>query len=158
VKELLRPLVIAGEMAAIGSITGVNARFDRKEMVIFPDRLVLVSSGEMAGRMVAQQFGLIGMLIYGMGKKRRQAARAQRLQQTPEELKALDPKATEILMRDIIDARLSSGLFSASLKLSLAGGSEKKFSWSKRDNKLPEVRGFLQTVLGTRLIDGQKAA
>mgnify|MGYP007135470451 CR=1 FL=1 len=127
-------------------------------MMIFDDRLVLLSAGDMFARTIAHQFGLIGMLIYSLGKKSREAAAERRRQQSAEQLVALDPRAVQIMIRDIVDARLSSGLLTAKLSLSLADGSRRQFSWSKGENKYEQVLGFLLAVLGTKLIDEKKAA
>src|ERR1700694_4370691 len=67
---------------ALGVINGITARWDRKEMFIFGDRLVLVSAGDMFARTIAHQFGLIGMLIYSLGTKLRDGAAGRRRQES----------------------------------------------------------------------------
>lgn len=143
---------------ALGVIKGITARWDRKEMFVFADTLVVVSSGEMFGRVLATQFGLIGMLIYGLGRKRREAAAEQRRQQSAEQLLALDPKNIQIVVRNIVDARLSSGLLTGKLTLSLVDGTHPQFSWAKSDNQYEQVLGLLRGALGTKLVDEKKAA
>jgi hypothetical protein len=104
------------------------------------------------------QFGLIGMLIYGLGNKSRAAAAEQRRALSPEQLLALSSKNVQIMARDIVDAQLSSGLFTGKLTLSIADGSHQQFSWTKSDNQYEQVLGFLRGPLGTKLIDEKKAA
>lgn len=145
---------------ALGVVTGIAARMDRQEIYVFDDRLVVVSGGmgAMYGRIVATQFGLIGMLIYRLGRKSRGAAAEQRRQLSAEQLLALNPKNAQILARDIVDARLSSGLMTAKLMLSLTDGTHPQFSWAKSDNPYEQVVGVLRGPLGTKLIDEKKAA
>lgn len=145
---------------ALGVIDGIAARFDRKALYVFPDRLVLVSSGlgAMMGRTLAMQFGLIGMLIYALGAKSRAAAATARLELSPEQLLAGDPKARQIMIRDIVDAHLTAGFFSAKLQLSLVDGTTPTFTWTKSENPTDQVRGVLRAALGTRLLDSRKAA
>jgi hypothetical protein len=145
---------------ALGVITGIAARMDRQEIYVFDDRLVVVSGGFGAtyGRIVAMQFGLIGMLIYGLGRKSRVAAAEQRRQLSAEQLLALNPKNVQILARDIVDARLSFGLMTGKLMLSLIDGTHPQFSWAKSDNPYEQLLGLLRGPLGTKLIDEKKAA
>ena len=133
---------------------------DRKALYVFPDRLVLVSRGlgAMMGRTMAMQFGLLGMLIYALGAKSRAAAAAARLEQSPEQLLAGDPKARQIMIRDIVDARFTAGFFSAKLQLSLVDGTTPTFTWTKSENQTDQVRGVLRAAFGTRLLDSSKAA
>src|SRR6266852_9793073 len=140
---------------ALGVIKGIQVSLEYKEMLVYQDSLVVVSSG--GGRMVARQFGLIGMLIYGLGAKSREAAAQQRRQQSAEQLRALDPKSVQIMVRDIVDARLSSGLLTAKLTVSLTDGSSRKYGWAKKENDYAQVVGVLRSALGTKLID-EKAA
>jgi hypothetical protein len=142
---------------ALGVIKEITARWDSKEMFIFEDSLLLVSSGGMFGRMLATQFGVIGVLIYQLGRKSREAAAEQRRQQSVEQLRALDPKSVQIMGRDIVDARLSSGLMTSKLTLALADGTSRKYSWAKKQNDYAQVGGFLRAALGSKLID-EKAA
>jgi hypothetical protein len=148
------------ETRALGVITGIAARMDRREMYAFDDRLVVISGGlgAMYGKLLAMQFGLIGMLIYGLGRKSRVAAADHRRQLSAEQLLALDPKNTQIMARDIVDARLSSGLLTGKLTLSLADGTNPQFSWAKSDNQYEQVLGILRGALGTKLVDEKKAA
>jgi hypothetical protein len=148
------------ETRALGVITGIAARMDRREIYVFDDRLVLVSSGlgAMYGKVLAMQFGLIGMLIYRLGRKSRVAAAEHRRQLSADELLALDPKNIQIMARDIVDARLSSGLLTGKLTLSLADGTNPQFSWARSDNQYEQVLGFLRGALGTKLVDEKKAA
>jgi hypothetical protein len=148
------------ETRALGVITGIAARMDRREMYVFDDRLVVVSGGlgAMYGKILAMQFGLIGMLIYRFGQKSRVAAAEHRRQLSAEQLLALGPKNTQIMARDIVDARLSSGLLTGKLTLSLADGTNRQFSWAKSDNQYEQVFGFLRGALGTKLVDEKKAA
>ena len=141
---------------ALGVIKGITARWDRKEMFVFEDRLVVVSAG--GGRTVAMQFGLIGMLIYGLGRKSREAAAELRRQQSAEQLLALDPKNVQIPVRDIVNARLSSGLLGGKLTLSLVDGASRQYSWAKSENEYGQVLGFLRGALGIRLVDEKKAS
>ena len=143
---------------ALGVIRGISARWDRKELFVYPDRMVLVSSGDFMWSMLARQFGLVGLLIYRLGAKSRAAAAEQRRQQSPEQLMAFDPRGVQILVGDIVDARLTTGLLSAKLQLSLVDGTSPTYSWGKSENQTDVVRGFLRAALGTRLIDQQKAA
>jgi hypothetical protein len=143
---------------ALGVINGITARWDRKEMFVFEDRLVVVSAGDMFARTMAHQFGLIGILIYNLGKKSRLAAAERRRQQPVEQLLALDPKSVQIMLRDVVDARLSAGLLTAKLSLSLVDGTRRQFSWSKGENNYDRVLGFLRAALGTKLNDEKKAA
>jgi hypothetical protein len=143
---------------ALGVIKGLQSRMDYQEILVYEDSLVVVSSGGMFGRMLATQFGLIGMLIYRLGRKSREAAAEQRRQQSAAQLLALDPKGVQIMARDIVDARLSSGLLSAKLTVSLADGSSRKYSWAKKENEYAQVAGFLRGVLGTKLVDEKAAA
>ena len=140
---------------AAGVIKGIQVGFDYKEMLVYQDSLVVVSSG--GGRMVARQFGLIGMLIYGLGAKSRERAAEQRRQQPAEQLRALDPKSVQIMVADIVDARLSAGMLTAKLTVSLTDGSSRKYSWAKKENDYAQVVAILRGVLGTKLID-EKAA
>jgi hypothetical protein len=140
---------------ALGVIKGIQSGMDYKEMLVYQDCLVVVSSG--GGRMVASQFGLIGMLIYRLGAKSREAAAEQRRQQSAEQLRALDPKSVQIMLADIVDARLTAGLLTGKLTISLADGTSRKYSWAKRENEYPQVAGILRGALGTKLID-EKAA
>jgi hypothetical protein len=141
---------------ALGVIKGIQVSLDYKEMLVYQDSLVVVSSG--GGRMVARQFGLIGMLIYGLGAKRREAAGQQRRQQSAEELRALDPKSVQIMVRDIVDARLSAGMLTAKLTVSLTDGTSRKYSWAKKENDYAQVVGLLRGALGTKLIDEKAGA
>jgi hypothetical protein len=140
---------------ALGVIKGIQVRLDYKEMLVYPDSLVVVSSG--GGRMVASQFGLIGMLIYRLGAKSREAAAQQRRQQSAEQLRALDPKSVQIMVREIVDARLSAGMLTAKLTVSLTDGTSRKYSWAKKENDYAQVVAILRGALGTKLID-EKAA
>jgi hypothetical protein len=142
---------------ALGVVKEITARWDSKEMFVFEDSLLLVSSGGMFGRMLATQFGVIGVLIYQLGRKSREAAAEQRRQQSVEQLRALDPKSVQIMGRDIVDARLSSGLLTSKLTLALADGTSRKYGWAKKQNDYSQVCGFLRAALGTKLID-EKAA
>jgi len=141
---------------ALGVIKGIQVSLDYKEMLVYQDSLVVVSSG--GGRMVARQFGLIGMLIYGLGAKSREAAAEQRRQQSAEQLRALDPKSVQIMVRDIVDARLTSGLLTAKLTVSLADSTSRKYSWAKKENDYAQVVGVLRSALGTKLIDEKAGA
>jgi hypothetical protein len=143
---------------ALGIIKGIQARMDYQEMLVYEDCLVVLSSGGMFGRMLATQFGLIGMLIYRLGRKSREAAAEQRRQQSAGQLLALDPKGVQIMVRDIVDARLTSGLLTTKLTVSLVDGTSRKFAWAKSENDYGQVVGFLRSVLGTRLIDEKQAA
>lgn len=140
---------------AVGVIKGIQIGLDYKEMLVYQDSLVVVSSG--GGRMVARQFGLVGMLIYGLGAKSRERAAEQRRQQSAEQLRALDPKSVQIMVRDIVDARLSAGMLTAKLTVSLTDGSSRKYSWAKKENDYAQVVAILRGALGTKLID-EKAA
>ena len=140
---------------AMGVIKGIQLGLDYKEMLVYQDSLVVVSSG--GGRMVARQFGLVGMLIYGLGAKSRERAAEQRRQQSAEQLRALDPKSVQIMVRDIVDARLSAGMLTAKLTVSLTDGSSRKYSWAKKENDYAQVVAILRGALGTKLID-EKAA
>jgi hypothetical protein len=140
---------------ALGVIKGIQVSLDYKEMLVYQDSLVVVSSG--GGRMVARQFGLIGMLIYRLGAQSREAAAEQRRQQSAEQLRALDPKSVQIMVRDIVDARLTAGMLTGKLTVSLADGTSKKYSWAKKENDYAQVVGVLRGALGTKLID-EKAA
>lgn len=140
---------------AVGVIKGIQVGFDYKEMLVYQDSLVVVSSG--GGRMVARQFGLIGMLIYGLGAKSRERAAEQRRQQPAEQLRALDPKSVQIMVADIVDARLSAGMLTAKLTVSLTDGSSRKYSWAKKENDYAQVVAILRGVLGTKLIDEKSA-
>jgi len=140
---------------ALGVIKGIQVSLDYKEMLVYQDSLVVVSSG--GGRMVARQFGLIGMLIYRLGAKWREAAAEQRRQQSAEQLRALDPKSVQIMVRDIVDARLTAGMLTAKLTVSLTDGTSRKYSWAKKENDYAQVVGVLRSALGTKLID-EKAA
>jgi hypothetical protein len=62
------------------------------------------------------------------------------------------------MARDIVDARLSSGLLTGKLTLSLADGTNPQFSWAKSDNQYDQVLGILRGALGTKLVDEKKAA
>jgi hypothetical protein len=141
--------------SALGVIKGIQVRLDYKEMLVYPDSLVVVSSG--GGRMVASQFGLIGMLIYRLGAKSREAAAQQRRQQSAEQLRALDPKSVQIMVAEIVDARLSAGMLTAKLTVSLTDGTSRKYSWGKKENDYAQVVAILRGALGTKLID-EKAA
>ncbi len=141
---------------AVGVIKGIQVSFDYKEMLVYPDSLVVVSSG--GGRMVARQFGLIGMLIYGLGAKSRERAAEQRRQQSAEQLRALDPKSVQIKVADIVDARLSAGMLTAKLTVSLTDGTSRKYSWAKKENDYAQVVGILRGALGTKLIDEKAGA
>jgi len=141
---------------ALGVIRGIQVSLDYKEMLVYQDSLVVVSSG--GGRMVARQFGLIGMLIYGLGAKSREAAAEQRRQQSAEQLRALDPKSVQIMVRDIVDARLTAGMLTGKLTVSLADGTSRKYSWAKKENDYPQVVGVLRSALGTKLIDEKAGA
>src|SRR5713226_2454628 len=132
---------------ALGVIKGIQVSLDYKEMLVYQDSLVVVSSG--GGRMVARQFGLVGMLIYRLGAKSREAAAEQR--------RALDPKSVQIMVRDIVDARLTAGMLTAKLTVSLTDGTSRKYSWAKKENDYAQVVGVLRSALGTKLID-EKAA
>ena len=143
---------------ALGVINGITARWDRQEMFIFDDRLVVVSAGDMLARTIAHQFGLIGMLIYKLGNKSREAAAERRRQQSAEQLVALDPKNVQIMLRDVVDAHLSAGLLSTKLSLSVADGTRRQFSWSKGENTYDQVLASLRAALGTKLIDVKNAA
>ncbi len=143
---------------ALGVIKGIQSRMDYQEMLVYEDCLVVVSSGGMFGRMLATQFGLIGMLIYRLGRKSREAAAEQRRQQSAAQLLALDPKGVQILVRDIVDARLTSGLLTAKVTVSLADGTSRKYSWGKKENEYAQVVGFMRGALGTKLIDEKAAA
>jgi hypothetical protein len=140
---------------ALGVIKGIQSGMDYKEMLVYQDCMVVVSSG--GGRMVASQFGLIGMLIYRLGAKSREAAAEQRRQQSAEQLRALDPKSVQIMLADIVEARLTAGLLTGKLTISLADGTSRKYSWTKRENEYPQVAGILRGALGTKLVD-EKAA
>ncbi len=140
---------------ALGVIKGIQVSLDYKEMLVYQDSLVVVSSG--GGRMVARQFGLVGMLIYRLGAKSREAAAEQRRQQSAEQLRALDPKSVQIMVRDIVDARLTAGMLTAKLTVSLTDGTSRKYSWAKKENDYAQVVGVLRSALGTKLID-EKAA
>ena len=140
---------------ALGAIKGIQVRLDYKEMLVYQDSLVVVSSG--GGRMVARQFGLIGMLIYRLGAKSREAAAEQRRQQSAEQLRALDPKSVQITVRDIVDARLTAGMLTGKLTVSLTDGTSRKYSWAKKENDYAQVVAILRGALGTKLID-EKAA
>ena len=140
---------------ALGVIKGIQVSLDYKEMLVYQDSLVVVSSG--GGRMVARQFGLIGMLIYRLGAKSREAAAQQRRQQSAEQLRALDPKSVQIMVREIVDARLSAGMLTAKLTVSLTDGTSRKYSWAKKENDYAQVVAILRGALGTKLID-EKAA
>ena len=145
---------------ALGVIVGVAARMDRQEIYVFDDRLVIVSGGQRAmyGKMLALQFGLIGMLIYGLGARSRAAAAEQRRQLSAEQLLALHPKNSQIMVRDIVDAHLNSGLLTAKLSLSLVDGTHRQFSWAKSDNQYAQVLGLLRGALATKLVDEKQAA
>jgi len=145
---------------ALGVISGIAARMDRQEIYVFDDRLVVVSGGlgAMYGKVLAMQFGLIGMLIYRLRAKSRVAAAEQRRQLSAEQLLALNPTNVQILARDVVDARLSSGLMTGKLTLSLMDGTHPQFSWAKSDNQYEQVLGFLRGPLGTKLVDEKKAA
>jgi hypothetical protein len=142
---------------ALGVINSIQARMDYQEMLVYEDCLVVVSSGGMFGRMLATQFGLIGMLIHRLGRKSREAAAEQRRQQSAGQLLALDPKGVQIMLADIVDARLTSGLLTGKLTLSVADGTSRKYSWAKKENEYAQVVGVLRGALGTKLID-EKAA
>lgn len=149
------------EMAATGAlgvIKGIQARMDYQEMLVYEDCLVAVTSGGMLGRMLATQFGLIGMLIYGLGAKARAAASEQRRQQSAGQLLARDPKGVQIMVRDVVDARLTSGVLSAKLTLSLVDGTSRKYTWAKKENEYAQVVGVLRGALGTKLIDEKAGA
>jgi hypothetical protein len=146
------------ETGALGVIKSIQARMDYQEMLVYEDSLVVVSSGGMFGRMLATQFGLIGMLIYRLGRKSREAAAEKRRQQPAGQLLALDPKGVQIKLRDIVDARLTSGMLSSKLTLSLADGSSRKYSWAKKENDYVQVVGVLRGALGTKLIDEKAGA
>lgn len=62
------------------------------------------------------------------------------------------------LVRDIVDARLTTGLLSAKLKLSLVDATSPTFTPAKSENQTDVVRSVLHAALGTRLIDQEKAA
>jgi hypothetical protein len=62
------------------------------------------------------------------------------------------------MARDIIDARLSSGMLGEKLRLSLVDGTSREFSWAKSQNDYHQVLGFLGAALGTKLVDEKKAA
>jgi hypothetical protein len=141
---------------AVGAIKGIQVGFDYKEMLVYQDSLVVVSSG--GGRMVARQFGLIGMLIYGLGAKSRERAAEQRRQQSAEQLRALDPKSVQIMVAEIVDARLGAGMLTAKLTLSLADGTSRKYSWAKKENDYAQVVSVLRSVLGTKLTDEKATA
>ena len=141
---------------ALGVIKGIQVSLDYKEMLVYQDSLVVVSSG--GGRMVASQFGLIGMLIYRLGAKSREAAAQQRRQQSAEQLRALDPKSVQIMVRDIVDARLDAGMLTAKFTVSLTDGSSRKYGWAKKENDYAQVVGILRGALGTKLIDEKAGA
>jgi len=143
---------------ALGAIKGIQSRMDYLEMLVYEDCLVVVSSGGMFGRMLATQFGLIGMLIYRLGRKSREAAAEQRRNQSAAQLLALDPKGIQIMARDIVDARLTSGLLSGKLTISQADGTSRKYTWGKKENEYAQVAGFLRGALGSKLIDEKAAA
>jgi hypothetical protein len=145
---------------ALGVITGIAARMDRQELFVFDDRLVLVSGGLGAiyGKMLAMQFGLIGMLIYRLRAKSRVAAAEQRRQLSAEQLLALNPKNAQIMASDVVDAHLTSGLKTGRLSLSLVDGTNRQFSWAKSDNQYQEMLGLLRAALGTKLVDAKHAA
>lgn len=145
---------------ALGVITGIAARMDRQEIYVFDDRLVVVSGGQRAmyGKMLAMQFGLVGMLIHRLGTRSRAAAAEQRRQLAAEQLLGLNAKNIQIMVSDIVDAHLKSGLLTAKLSLSLADGAHPQFSWAKSDNQYAQVLGFLRGALGTKLIDEKQAA
>jgi hypothetical protein len=63
-----------------------------------------------------------------------------------------------MMTRDIVDARLNSGLLSSKLTLSLADGTSRKYTWAKKENEYAQVVGFLRGALGTKLIDEKAAA
>jgi hypothetical protein len=150
-----------GEVQALGVINGIAARQGRCRLFVYSDRLVLVRGGfgEMMRRTVAMQFGLVGMLIYRLGASSRAAAAEKRRQRSPEQLLVDDPKAVQITVRDIVNAHLSSGLFTAKLSLSLVDGTTPAYSWAKGENQIDQVRGFLRSALGTKLlVDEKKAA
>lgn len=140
---------------ALGVIKGIQTSLDYKEMLVYQDCLVVVSAG--GSRMVARQFGLIGMLIYRLGAKSREAAAEQRRQQSAEQLRAFDPKSVQIMVRDIVAARLSAGMLNGKLTLSLVDGTTRKYTWAKRENDHTKVLGILRGPLGTKLIDEKKA-
>jgi|ERR1700694_164806 len=149
-------------MASTGAlcvIKEISARWDPKRLFVYQDRLVVVkaSFGEWFGRMLAMELGLIGMLIYRLVRNSRKATGDQQ-HLSAEELMAAEPKSVAIMVRDIIDARLSSGMFSDKLRLSLVDGRSEEFSWVKSQNDYQQVLGFLSAVLGTKLIDEKKAA
>ena len=143
---------------ALGAIKGIQSRMDYLEMLVYEDCLVVVSSGGMFGRMLATQFGLIGMLIYRLGRKSREAAAEKRRNQSAAQLLALDPKGIQIMARDIVDARLTSGLLSGKLTISQADGTSRKYTWGKKENEYAQVVGFLRGALGSKLIDEKAAA
>lgn len=144
--------------SALGVIRGIHTGMDYKEMLVFADCLVVISSGEALGRTLAPQFGVIGVLVYRLGRKSREAASERRRQQSPAQLLAHDPKGIQIPARNIVDARLTSGLFSSKLTLSLVDGTSPWFSWAKRDNQYEQVLRDLRQPLGSKLIDEKKAA
>lgn len=131
-----------------------------RELFVFSDRLVLVSEALWKTwlRYFVREAGLIGMLVYAFGAKSRAEEAERRRQLSPEQLLASDPKGMQFLARDIIDAHLSGGRFEARLRLSMADGSTRKFSWVSSANKYEQVNAILRTALGTRLIDEKKAA
>jgi hypothetical protein len=145
---------------ALGVITDIAARMDRKEIYVFDDRLVVVSGGPRAmyGKMLAMQFGLIGMLIYGLGARSRAAAAQRRRQLSADQLLELNAKNIQIMARDIVDAHLNSGLLTAKLSLSVVDGTHPQFSWTKSDNQYAQVLGMLRAALGTKLVDQKQAA
>jgi len=145
---------------ALGVITDIAARMDRQEIFVFDDRLVIVSGGlgALYGKLLSRLFGLIGMLIYRLGTESRLAAAERRHQLTAEQLLALNPKNAQIMVRDIVDARLTAGLFVGTLTLSLVDGTHPRYSWTKSDNQYAQVVSMLRAALGTKLIDEKQAA
>ncbi len=143
---------------ALGVIKGIQSGLDYQEMLVYEDCLVVASSGDMVARTVARHFGLVGMLIYALGRKSREAAAERRRQQSAAQLMALDPKGIQIMLRDIVDARLTRGMLNCKLTLSLVNATSHKFGWAKRENDYAHVSSLLNGALGTRLIDEKKAA
>ena len=148
----------AGAIGVIKRIAGIWYRY--RELFVFADRLVLVRTGlwETWAPHFAMEAGLVGMLVYQLGAKSRAVKDEQRRRQSPDQLLAGDPKSVQLMVRDVVDARLKYGLLEAKLKLSMVDGTIREFAWMKSANKYDQVLGILQVAFGTKLIDGKKAA
>ena len=130
-----------------------------RDVFIYSNALVLTSIDRswLWVTALSRQFGLLGALLFTPWLNRIDQRRIAGAPETPEAL-ATARQGTLIPVPTIVNAELTKGLLSSTIRLSTLKGESHKFTWTRGDNNYDQVRGWLHEALGARLLDSGAAA